>query len=198
MKNFVFCLLVAVCCAPSARASLVVTAPTSTTTGMLQVTAPITFTINSSDTLYAFVMDDWVTSADANKTSSTLSSALAFTLNGTATSASCTLYDNEAASFGALTPRDGTLYTGGIAAVAAGDKITLAAGSYALSMTANFNPGTTKTFTGNLFLIGADAVRISDIVSAVPEPSTWWLTGGGMLGFGLAARRRRWAGTVAG
>ena len=179
-----------------APAAIVVTAPTSNTSGTFQITNPITFNITASGNANFFGLTNWVTS-DGNQQGSSLTPDLRYTLNGTNFTETSGLYDNIAGTGqGTLTANDGLLrLLNNGPAVKAGDVLTLLPGTYTIGNIANFNPQCTQTFTGTMYATAGGFTRLSGPVSAgpaaAPEPSTWALLGVGALGAGVMALRRR-------
>ena len=193
MKKFVLYLCAVTCAAWSARADIICVAPTGTTTGMLTITAPISFTITTVGNNFAagFDLSNWVTS-DGSATNPYLMPNLAYSLNGVAGSQNSSFTDNAAnGSINNIGPNDGyTFFGGGYVAVKPNDTLTLLAGTYTIQTFAGFNPQCTQTFTGDVFVINGNGVRVSNIVPA-PEPSTWALLGLGAVGAGVVTLRRR-------
>ncbi len=170
-----------------AQASVIVVAPTSTTTGSIQFTEDITFTITSAGFAETFVFDGWVTS-DGTLTPSLLVPDVFFSLNdGASFQLATILYDNLATTYGDMTADDGYLFHNSIA-VQPGDTLTIKQGSYTLKEAA-FNPGVTQTFTGDMFITDSDGDIISTTTS-VPEPATLALPGVGFAILAWILRRR--------
>lgn len=187
------CFLAAFAGVSAAHAVIICVAPTSTTDGSLQITAPIDFNITATSTAFLIDLSSWVTS-DGSQTLDILSPDVAFALNGAVSSQETYLVDNLANTVGDIKPNDGYLifpFQG--FDVTAGDTLTLLAGTYVLGAVDGFNPQTTQTFTGDLFVTNGNGVQISDIASAgvVPEPSTWAVLGFGVAGASFVALRRR-------
>ena len=70
--------------------------------------------------------------------------------------------------------------------------MTLNAGTYTLGAIANFNPQTTQTFTGSMYIFDTNGTQLSNVVSAapVPEPAAVGLAAAAGLGLVRLARRR--------
>ena len=174
-------LLVAGPVCPRAAAAIVVTGPTTNTTGTLVITQDIVYTITtniSAGAPFSLVLDEWTTSnADMVTTYTNLSTPLVFMLNGSiVTSITYTgLGDNVTSPNNDFTIRDGFFIIYTIPTMVTGDKLTLKAGNFVLSKTNSsqgvFNPQATQTFMGNTFITNSNAVRISNVV-AVPEPGS--------------------------
>lgn len=190
MKKLVLTCLLAACAAASARAVVICTAPTATTAGSLQITAPVSFTINAGGNAQAFVLSNWVTS-DGSQTAGGLAPNVSFTLNGAAGLTAGSLYDNLASTIGSVGANDGYIFLNSSFTVTSGNTVTLSAGTYAIPAVGNYNPQTTQTFTGNMFITDNGGVRLSPNVSVVPEPGTWALLAAGAGGLGVVALRRR-------
>ncbi len=178
-------------------AAIIVTAPTSTTPGSIQVTDDINFVINTNiPNAYTFyvVFDEWVGTSDGNYTASTMSGSSPFALKGvTPGYVYSAVYDNFATTYSTLTPKDGMWEAGWGTSISfvPGDIFTVKSGTYVLPPTASFNPQTTQTFTGTAFLINAVGyTRISADVTIppVPEPAAASLA---IVGLALAAGRRK-------
>lgn len=187
---------------PAVRASIVFVAPTAATPGSMTITAPISFTLSAgagSNDAFIFVFQNFVPTSDGSQTFSASTPRVPFTINGSAavygTGAISSFVDNSNVPTGSVGSTDGYLFAAPITnGAAAGNIVTLAAGTYSLAAAANFNPLTTQIFTGNAFITSITGARISDIVStSIPEPSTWALALGGAGLLGLMARRRRGA-----
>lgn len=196
MKKLAFSLLAALACAalPSARAAILITAPTTTTTGSLQITAPFTLTISTAGDLRLIALQNLVATGDGTDNASIMTPALAYSINGVAQANTATaLNDNIGFTYGSINPRDGYLNLALNPLLAVNDKVTIQAGTYVLSATNNYNPLTTGTFTGGLFVADDYGTRISDIVPAgvVPEPGTWALVGVGAGLLGVVTLRQR-------
>lgn len=119
------------------------------------------------------MLDEWVTS-DGTDDFSLLHPNLAYSVNGTANSSGSSFIDNFKSTVNGITPNDGVFYfNANYPNVYPGDTVTLAAGTYVLPATSDFNPQATQTFTGNIFVAGYAYERLSPSVAAVPEPSAW-------------------------
>lgn len=177
----------------TARASVIVIAPTASVAGSFTITQDITFTITTGVTggSLIFVMDEWVTS-DGSQTFSSFSPALSLAVNGGAAQPYSANYfvDNYDFTGTAATPNDGYFFTQVSPALAINDTVTLKAATYTISAVPDFNPQATQTFTGNMFVVTGGNNKVSNTVSlAVPEPaSITFLAAGGLA---LFARRRR-------
>jgi len=176
-----------------ARGAVVIVAPVfATTPGSMQITEDITFTITKPFSIFSYIVfEDLVQTNDGNSDGAGLTPNLAFTIYGSATTLPVSYFvDNSTPAFGDVTETDGYIGGNEIYEVSPGDTVTLAAGTYAIADNySNFNPQTTQTFTGNMFLVDSDGKKISD-VAAVPEPSAWALGGAGLLAAGAAGFRR--------
>lgn len=181
VKTFAITLLVAGAICPRVAAAIIVSGPTTSTTGALVVTQDIVYRITtniSAGAPFALVLDEWTTAnTDIVTTYTNLSTPLMFMLNGsTVTSVTySSLADNVTSPNGNLTINDGFFFISAIPRMVTGDILTLKAGSFVLSKTNSsqgvFNPLATQTFTGNTFITNSNAFRISNIV-AVPEPGS--------------------------
>jgi len=195
LRLYIIGFLVALAFIPMlSHAAVIVIAPTGSTSGSLQITNDIVFTITSNGNAAFFVFDEWVIS-DGSMTFSTLSPMASISLNGAAPmSKSMGLIDNLTMTQGQMTPNDGLLaIANGLDTipVITGNTLTLRAGSYSLSAVSNFNPQTNQTFTGNMFVVDSSVAgqRISNIV-AVPEPATNALILAGMATIFATLRRK--------
>lgn len=187
IKRLPTALIPSVLCLSPLQASVIVVAPTSTATGSIQFTEDITFTITGSGFAETFVFDSWVTS-DGTLTPSLLVPDVFFSLNdGTPFQLATTLYDNLATAYGDMTAGDGYLFHNSIA-VQPGDTLSIKQGSYTLKE-ADFNPGVTQTFTGNMFITNSDDDRIST-TTVVPEPAALAIPGVGLAILAWILRRR--------
>ena len=172
-------------------AAVIVVAPTAVSPGSFQITDDVLFTINVGGNAQAFVMDEWVVS-DGNQSESTIAPDLAVSINGGApVTRSGFLSDNVTGFVGALTPNDGYLFANTGFSLSPGNTLLLKAGLYSLAATGSFNPQTTQTFTGNMFVADFHGIRMSPNVQ-VPEPTAL-----GLLGLGSLALLRRRRGSAA-
>lgn len=179
------------------RADIIVVAPTASTFGSFEITHDITFTITTASiNAPRIVFDDWVPLPVApTQTPSNLSPNISLSFNGgTPFTGYGQLYGTYAGlpSYDAdVTPNDGILHFPSLGFLSAGDTLTLKAGLYHLYLSESFDSRVTQTFTGNVFLVGADMVRASSIESAaIPEPSAAALLLGGVASACVVARRR--------
>jgi len=170
------------------RAAIVVVAPTASTAGSVTITQDITFTITTAvpgDILKLFVLEEWVT-FDGGQNVVTVTPPFSISLNGGApqtAGSGDTISDN-----GYPTPSDGYLaLLHETPAFAAGDTVTLKAGSHAIGAISGFNPQATQTFTGDIFMSTSNG-PISNTVAA-PEPATGALLA--MAAGALLGRRSR-------
>lgn len=162
---------------------------TSQTTGSIQFTEDITFTITTAGFAQQMVFDNWVTS-DGVLDDSLLIPDVYYSLNGgTPVQLATALYDNLATTYGDMTPNDGYLFHNSIA-VEVGDTLTIKQGTYTLKEAA-LNPGITQTFTGNMFITNPNGITIST-TAVVPEPTvlTLCLCGAGLATLASARRLR--------
>lgn len=180
----------------TADAQIVVVAPSSSGFGTLHVLNDINFMVTTTANAQLFVLKNWVTSDGFNTGSSGFGGAIfgdydvyAYSINSgvPVPMINPVLNDNLAQSVGDLLANDGYL-AGASFAVSTGNRVTLKAGFYGLTAVSGFNPMGTQTFTGTMFLADSNGVRISDFVTAVPEPSGVAL---GALGLFMLGKRRR-------
>lgn len=174
------------------HSAVILVAPSASTTGSIQITEDITFSVITAGTFTRIIFDDLVSTTDGSATSAAFVPTTSFSLsiNGTPLNVTTSaMSDNAASATGNLTTRDGYIALTPFSALQVGDIVTIHQGTYTLAATPNFNPQVTQTFTGNMFLT-ATATRISNIVSVapVPEPSAAVLLGG--FGVFLALRRK--------
>jgi len=143
-----------------------------------------------------FVLDNWVT-FDGSYTGSGFDRTIELATNGVSgpSVGPTFMYDNFPSNVPStnpvLTPGDGYFLVEGFPAVNAGDTVTLTPATYTLGMTDSFNPQATQTFTGNMF-IASDHAKLSNDVSAVPEPTSAALLGLGLCAV-LGARRKQYS-----
>jgi hypothetical protein len=178
-KTVAITLLVVASICPHVTAAIVVNSPTTNSTGTLVITEDIVYTITTSidgGAPFGLILDEWTTSnTDLVTTYTDLQTPLVFMLNGSiVTSVTSTgLGDNVTSPNNDFTIHDGFFIVYTRPQMVIGDQLTLKAGSFVLSKTNSsqgvFNPQATQTFTGNTFITGSNAVRISNVV-AVPEP----------------------------
>jgi RNA polymerase subunit RPABC4/transcription elongation factor Spt4 len=188
MKKIYFCLSASLFALTQASGVVIVVAPTSDTSGSLQITQPISFPITQSEDAWILVFQNWVTS-DGTSRFANLAPDLAFSLNENANTVTGIISDNLAFSTFDMAPNDGYLILDGGVSVVSGDTLTLSAGTYTISAVGDFNPQTTQSFTGNMFVADVNGSRISEIV-AVPEPSAYAAVLG-VVSLALLLRRRR-------
>ncbi len=183
-----------------AEAAIVIHGPTRTTTGTLEITQDLVYTITTNLTggggPWALVMDGLMPagSIDSGSTYSDLSSPLVFLLNGNPLGGIwyTSLLDNVTGGSNSTSKGDAFFYILDTPNLVAGDKLTLKAGSFILGTTSSiqgtFNPLSSQTFTGDTFIVNVGAVRISNLVPA-PEPGSA-LLGSASCGLLLLRRRR--------
>jgi hypothetical protein len=172
--------------APLSRAAIVLSGNISGST-TLTITADIVFNIISSGNASFLVFDEWTTS-DGTQSGSNASPEQNFAYERNGVSGTVVLgglYDNFADSFGGFTANDGFIFFTSIAVVS-GDTFRVLAGSYTFDGNSAFNPLLEgRNFTGDVFLVGSDLLRISNTVT-VPEPASALLAA-----FALPALLRR-------
>jgi hypothetical protein len=183
-------------CASTAGASIIVTLPTASVTGSIEITNDISFTVTSPGSMVHVVLDEWVTSDGGRDSIGGLSISPSFnySLNGGSTlstplASGAGFSDNYNTTSNALTPNDGRFTLSGGIILSPGDIFTIKAMTYTLaanSMPLGFNSQAQQTFTGNLFLASLNLNRLTSSV-AVPEPSTAALVS--LAGLGLFRRR---------
>lgn len=176
-----------------ADAAVIVTLPTATTTGSLEFTTDISFTVTTAGGARSLTFDEWVTNDGSLTSIGFPAGSLGYTLNGGSlqTVSLVALIDNRAGTSGSVTPNDGSL-TSGTIVVALNDVVTVKAATYIIPMgdpPAGYNPQVNQTFTGNVYLTTGGGTFLAVANSSVPEPSCALLLLGG-LGT-LASRRRR-------
>ncbi len=167
------------------NAAVIMTAPTSSSTGSLQITEDITFNITTAGPVRYLVFDEWVSSSDGSLTGTPNPAPpvpaipITFSLNGGADTTAgpfINLIDNVDTTLLSITPLDGVFLFGTNIAVTSGDSLVIRAGTFTLPLVANFNPATTQTFTGNTFLTTPTGLALTGS-TPVPEPSTGLLVG---------------------
>jgi hypothetical protein len=186
--------------APSADAAVVVTFATPSTPGSLVFTNDINFTVTTPGVLKFLVFDEWVTSdgSQSNLGISILAPySLTYSINNSATMivGIGSMWDNNATTFGNITPNDGSIFfAGSVFLFTLNDVFTVKAASYPLDLQppSGFNPMVQQTFTGNAFLADGIGVALSgnSSVNAVPEPSQAILIIGGVVAQAFRRRRR--------
>ena len=155
----------------SAMAAIIVTLPTPTTAGSIQITQDITFDITTSGTAHFLVFDEWVNS-DSSFNSIAVSGSLVIDVGGVASPDNFYyIYDNEVTS-PSITAKDGVFQFNG-RPVTDAQTLTIRSGTIVIpaQSTTGFNPQGQQTFTGNVFLANGSLSRISDIVPLGLPPS---------------------------
>ncbi len=158
----------------ASQAAVIVVAPTNVLPGSLIIDQDITLTVTTAGTARILVFDEWVAASDGSNTVSVSTLSTTYSQNGgpdTAAGVNSFVRDGSI-NFGAITLNDGYIVFGAGVTVALTDTITIRAGTYILPAVANFNPLTTQTFTGNVFLASQTGVRLTSDVSLIPEPSS--------------------------
>ena len=178
----------AVFVAPS-EASLVMINGNVSTGAQLVFNSDISFNIQRTGLIASLVFDEWTTD-DGTQDSVAMSPVFAFSINGGSTmTVSALLSDNSSSTLNDISRNDGFVFIGSGIAVTAGDTFTVTAGTYSFTAEPAFYPLLNDfSFDGSVFLGDGNAVRNSNIVTAVPEPTSLALFGIAMIGL---ARRRR-------
>jgi hypothetical protein len=156
----------------------------------LTLNAPITFTIatTSTDINTGFIVDG-SNLANGFSEFSTATSSLTFSINGGGPITIDAIQGNI--PVGAITADDAVLFRNGFfTSVAAGDTVTLFAGTLTSNDAFNAPPPTSGTY--NVFIVrSSDGARIS-AVTAAPEPGSIGLALVGGIGLmGAVVRRRK-------
>lgn len=178
-----------------ASGAVVVTAPTALADGSLQITEDIIFTMTTgmAGSGISIVMDQAISSPDGT-VHGTLFPGLEFALSfngGVPVFYSGFMVDDSFSQLD-LTANDSYFGTSDSVSFAMGDTVTVKAATYVLQAGFAFNPQSSQTFTGVLFVTDSVGNRISNFV-ALPEPSSALM---GAMGAGLLLgnRRRRSSG----
>ena len=194
MKKLALTFLAAACAALPARASFVCVAPTSSTTGLLTITAPINFTITTAGSVFLFRHHQLGHHGRlAHRREPPPRSA--YSLNGASFNAASYFVDNLATGqFGTVVPNDGYLSINNAVAVHVGDTFSLLAGSYhpaPPSPTSTRNARRASTATSSWSEKAARPLPRRPRPEPSPEPSTWAMMGVGVAGLGVVTLRRR-------
>jgi hypothetical protein len=182
------------------QASIILTLPTISTTGSLQITEDINFQITTTGFFQAIILDEWVVS---NFSTHTIGGSPYFTpdsieyeINGSLQTVGIQgILDNWAGFISDATPNDGSLIFDHVIEVTVGQVLTIKAGNYTFGpgldmVESGFNPQGNQTFSGNVFLVDGSLNRVSDTVAlAVPELSQTLLLGFGGIVMMLCRRR---------
>lgn len=139
----------------------------------LQFTSDLTFTITRTGFVRALVFDNWVPTSDGTPTRIDSSSTIAYQINGGAVEnrGVVGLYDNINVTYFSVTPTDGYLHLDLGIEVYAGQTFAINAGTLNFLGNVGFNTQAIGTFTGDVWLTDSNGDRLSDIVTAVPEPA---------------------------
>ncbi len=175
-------------------AAILITPPTNTTPGSLQITHDITVAVTTAGEANMLVLDNWVTWAGSYANAS-VTPLLNILHNGAAVPVAYSLMVDNAGTGGTLDSGDGYL---GFATndntlagyqVVPGDTLTIQAGTYTLTtgMLA-FNVPAGGVYEGNVYLANWNAVPLSQAI-AVPETGTIGLLALGAVGAGFSRRR---------
>lgn len=191
LSSLVLALIAIVSLADRASAGIIVVAPTANTPGSFQITADITFTINTAGDVELFALDEWVTS-DGSPNGSIISPNFSISINGNLPGSytAGSFFDNLNSTINQITANDGYFTIRSLLPVIVGDTVTVKAGTFSLAAASGFNPQATQTFTGSMFITGDNGSRLSNVVTCVPEP--YGLVLGLTAGIaGLFVRRRK-------
>lgn len=163
------------CLVSTSQASVILSGNVASGAGVLTFTTDYSFTASGAGSARALIFDGWGSPTDGSATATLGSGPFKLELNGIDAGVSFNgMVDNLIASGGDLSPDDAyILWTAGVS-VAAGDLITIKSGAWSLGAAASWNPATTGTFLGNMFLTDRDGLRLSGNVTtgSVPEPET--------------------------
>lgn len=175
----------------ASNAAIIVVSPTESTPGSLEITNDITFTISvPGATVMGFVLDDWIEGAEGTRSS--FFSGISYSINGAGPYTTDAYLLDSMWGMGELTASDGLINVTYLPAVFNGNALTLKAGSYVLPPGVSLLPQVNQVFTGNMFVVSGDGIRISSIeTAAVPEPAAAALLLGGVASAVVFSRRRK-------
>ena len=172
----------------AAHAMVTISGVVSEGTAVLSIDQDLTFTITEDGAVTLLIFRDWAEYQDDLLYGGALVDGnLSYSLNnGTDQQTTFQVTSHLGEDWNHVLADDSYLYLDNAISVTAGDTLTFHAGSWALDASANFDPTVTGTFTGSMLLANDNG----ELLSAVPEPSTYAALAG-LLALGFAAVRRR-------
>jgi hypothetical protein len=174
---------------------IIISGDVNTGTGVLTISDDITFDITSDGIAQILNFDEWGDPQDGTQDFlSSFAGTISFQVNGSDVDRPLDLIlDNLTSTLNQLTPNDAYIGWFPSLAVSTGDVVTIKSGSWAIPTATDWNPATTGSFQGNVFLTDNNGNQVSSAVniSAVPEPNSAILLGCGALGISFGRRRKR-------
>lgn len=159
----------------------------------LTFTQDIDFEITAFGGISFVVFDDWVDNTDPHSTALSTPDNLVYSIDGGTdqTTGIAELLDNFRNTSGDLSPNDGWLSLTTQINPFIGQTVTIKAGTYSFSGSTAFNSEAVGTFTGDIYLVGLGANRLSAPGVPIPEPQAYPLLLA-LIGLGWVAFRRIW------
>ncbi|MDV6031738.1 MAG: hypothetical protein F9B45_16930 [Phycisphaera sp. RhM] len=164
-------------------------------TGVLTISDDITFDITSDGIAQILNFDEWGDPQDGTQDFlGSFAGTISFQVNGSDVDRPLDfILDNLTSTLNQLTPNDAYIGWFPSLAVSTGDVVTIESGSWAIPTATDWNPATTGSFNGNVFLTDNNGNQVSSAVSisAVPEPNSAMFFGCVALGISLGRHRKR-------